>query len=127
MIEATSMLSARVLDLPDNHATRDQLRDMEDTERMIQICDLEAMEQIHAWRETFRPERLVAYASEEVTVTSKSVSAEGAAFRSAGQWYALRFDCDLSPDHQEVEGLRFAVGDPIPRDEWETRGLAEKY
>ncbi|HMB48189.1 MAG TPA: DUF930 domain-containing protein [Afifellaceae bacterium] len=81
------------------------------------------MDQIHAWRDKLRPERLIAYAMAETKTSGHTMQADGGAFRSGGQWYNLRFRCGVTPDHEQVVSFEFRVGDPIPRGEWEKRKL----
>jgi hypothetical protein len=123
MIRPTEMLSAGTLADPRSREARALLATLDDTERMIQLCGLEAMEQVHAWRETFRPTAVVAYAMAEAAVSGDRVDAGGAAFRSGGAWYAIRFRCRLRPDHASVAAFEFKVGAPVPKEKWETFNL----
>jgi hypothetical protein len=123
MIRPTEMLSAGTLADPRSREARALLATLDDTERMIQLCGLEAMEQVHAWRETFRPSAVVAYAMAEAAVSGDRVDAAGAAFRSGGAWYAIRFRCRLRPDHASVAAFEFKVGAPVPEEKWETLNL----
>lgn len=123
MVHAQTMLSARVLADPRSRQARADLATFADSERVIQLCNLEAMEQIAAWDKTFRPDNLVAYARSEETITGNTIKAGGAAFHSGDQWYDLRFDCDLAPGGNTVVALAFEVGKPVPRRDWDTLGL----
>lgn len=123
MIRPRAMLSAAALADPRSRQAREMLPTFDPTERTIQLCDIEAMEQVRAWKPSFRPERLVAYASAEVVVAGDTVRADGAAFFSGGAWYAMRFDCGLSADHLTVVSFAFQVGEPIPRSAWEAHSL----
>jgi hypothetical protein len=122
MIQPTEMLSAGTLADPRSRAARDLLPTLDDTEPMIQLR-LEAMEQVHAWRDTLRPTAVVAYAMAEAAVSGDRVDAGGAAFRSGGAWSGLSFECRLEPDHAAVAAFAFKVGAPVPKDEWEARNL----
>jgi hypothetical protein len=117
------MLSAGTLADPRSGEARRLLATLDDTERMIQLCGLEAMEQVRAWRGTFRPTAVVAYAMAEAAVSGDRVDAGGAAFRSGGSWYAIRFRCRLRPDHASVAAFEFKVGDAVPEEKWETLNL----
>ena len=90
---------------------------------MIQLCDLEAVEQVRAWRADYRPTMVVAYAMADVAVGGAVVEARGAAFRSGADWYRLAFRCRLSPDHRTVTGFAFEVGASVPKDQWEAHSL----
>lgn len=125
LMRATTLMSGTILDDPRNHVTRDALPNLEYTDRMIQLCALEAMEQIHAWKPALEPEWVSAYALADVEVQGDTVRADGAAFRSTGVWRALRFECALSRDHADVVAFAFAVGDAIPYEAWEALDLNE--
>lgn len=121
MIRPTTMLSAR--SLAASRQTRLALRTLAADTRIEQLCGLEAMEQVHAWRRDFQPDRIVVYAMGEPTMTGNLFEANGAAFRSHALWYAVKFSCELTADHARVAGFAFAVGEPVPRDRWEDHGL----
>ena len=126
MIEATTMLSGHTLADPRSRQARDALRSVNGEERMIQLCGLEAMEQVQRWKPDYEPDRVVAYAMSEVKIEGNAVLSDGAAFRSKGAWYALAFRCDLSRDRQQVSAFRFVVGRPIPANLWEARNLSAR-
>ncbi|HVY21373.1 MAG TPA: DUF930 domain-containing protein [Bauldia sp.] len=121
MVHATAMLSAAALASPKSAQARAVLPHLAGDERAVQICNLEAMEQVKAWKPTFDPERIVAYASSEVSVTANAVRTDGAAFLSGGEWYRLRYACGLS--NEKVVSFDFQVGDTIPHDEWDAHHL----
>lgn len=123
MIRPATLLSARRLAAPGSRPAQRALRTLSDDTRAEQLCGLEAMEQVHAWRRDFQPDRLVAYAMGEPKTSGTLVEADGAAFRSRAAWYRIRFRCELTPDYSRVASFAFAVGDPVPREEWEEHGL----
>ncbi|MCY1480875.1 hypothetical protein D9M68_143900 [compost metagenome] len=93
-------------------------------ERIIQICNLEAMEQVHRWRVDFKPDFLVAYAMADIRLAGTNLRADGAAFRSNDRWYNIKFDCEAAPDIKSVVAFEFQVGDEIPESEWEAHFLS---
>ncbi len=123
MIHPSRMLSAAALAGPKSAQAREMLPTFEPTERDIQLCNIEAMEQVHAWQPAFRPERIVAYAMAELAIAGDMIRADGAAFFSGGKWYAMRFDCGLSADHASIVSFGFRVEQPIPRAVWEAHNL----
>lgn len=123
MVHAKTMLSARVLADPRSRQAREDLATFADSERILQLCNLEAMEQIEAWNGTYRPDNLVAYARSEETISGNTIKADGAAFHSGDQWYELRFDCDLAPTRDKVVAFAFEVGKPVPRRDWDRLSL----
>jgi hypothetical protein len=123
MIRPMQMLSARTLADPRSRQARADLATFSSDERMLQLCDLEAMDQIHQWRREFQPDRVVPYALSRERITGTTVAANGAAFRSRKNWYALTFKCELAQDGESVVGFEFLVGDPVPREKWDELGL----
>ncbi|MET3592781.1 MULTISPECIES: DUF930 domain-containing protein [Mesorhizobium] len=123
MIRATEMLSAKTIADPRSRQVRADLATFASDERMTQLCNIEAMDQIHKWRADFQPDRVVAYATAEEKITGTTVMADGAAFRSRRNWYALKFNCALARDGESVIGFEFLVGDPVPREKWDELGL----
>lgn len=123
MVRPSLMLSAQALRAPHNRALRRQLAGLADDEKIAQICDLEAMEQIHLWKPSLQPDRLVDYALSDPRMEGSAFVAKGAAFRSAFQWHEVSYRCELDDARREVVGFTFRVGDPIPRAEWSALNL----
>ncbi|WP_232375794.1 DUF930 domain-containing protein [Mesorhizobium comanense] len=123
MIRPTEMLSAKTLADPRSRQARADLKTFASDERMVQLCDLEAMDQIRRWRADFQPERVVPYATAEEKITGTTIAADGAAFRSRRNWYGLKFRCQLAGDGESVVGFEFLVGDLVPREKWDELGL----
>lgn len=123
MIKASRLMAAAALANPLSRQAREALPHLAEDERVEQLCGLEAMSQIHAWKAEFEPDRLVAYAMAGTKLSGRELLAEGAAFRSKQHWYALRFRCGFTPDRKQVVAFEFRVGDPVPRSQWEMRGL----
>lgn len=127
MVRARRLLSDAVLSNPLSRGAREALRQLEDSERIEQLCNLEAMGQVHAWKAELEPDRVVAYAMEGTKLSRLAMQADGAAFRSKRRWYQLKFRCELSPDRAKVTGFEFMVGEPIPRGEWRARNLPAEH
>ncbi len=123
MIRPTEMLSARTLADPRSRNVRADLASMAGSERQLQICAVEAMDQIRKWQGDFAPDRVVPYATVREKISGTHIDAEGAAFRSKGKWYGLKFSCDLAANGETVTGFAFLVGDPVPRARWDELGL----
>lgn len=125
MVRPTAMLSARELADPRSAEARAMLPRLDDADRMIQLCGIEAMAQVHAWRERYRPDRIVAHAGGEVAIAGDRVDAARAAFRSGDAWYGLAYECRLAPDHATVTAFAFRVRGRVPRAEWAARNLPD--
>lgn len=123
MIRPTRMLSEQALDSPRSRGLRRELARLGEEDRLAQLCDLEAMEQIHAWRPEFQPDRLVDYASGDTSLEGAVFTAKGGAFRSQRHWYEVSYRCELDPPLRKVVGFAFHVGAAIPREDWASYNL----
>lgn len=127
MVKASRMMAAEALAHPLSGQARETLPFLAADERAEQLCGLEAMSQIHAWKSDFEPDRVTAYAKGATKLVGRALIADGAAFRSKRRWYDLNFRCELSPDQAAVVAFAFRVGDPVPRSQWAKLGLPERY
>ncbi|MGO4707064.1 DUF930 domain-containing protein [Microvirga sp. 2MCAF38] len=125
-IRATKILSGDVLSHPLSRKLKAMLPLFGEETRLEQLCGLEAMAQIAALKE-FQPDRVVAYAMSDSKITKTSVLADGAAFRSNGTWYNLKFKCGLKAGRQNVESFEFQIGDAIPKSAWEAHNLPARF
>ena len=118
MIHAASVLSTRVLDDPRNRQARDALPGLAPGERILQVCNLEAIEQVAAWDPGFEPDYIIAYAMADISMSPQEIRADVGAMHSGHDWYAIRYRCMVSPDRSKVVAFDFKVGDPIPESDW---------
>ena len=121
---ATQMLSSSELADPKNKSVAPKLAGVEPKTALEQICDFEAILQIGRIETDFAPDSVVAYAMRETQTSKDLIVADGAAFRSRGRWYNLRFKCQFSARRQRVIAFEFVVGDAVPRAEWSEHALA---
>ena len=127
MVKANRMMATDALAHPLSRQARDMLPRLAPDERVEQLCGLEAMSQIHAWKTDFEPDRVTAYAKGATKLAGLTLLAESAAFRSKRRWYDLTFRCELSPDHAAVVAFAFRVGNAVPKGQWARLGLPEQY
>lgn len=125
MIRASRLMAADALANPLSRQARELLPQLAADERVEQLCGLEAMNQIHAWKSEFQPDRVTAYARSDVKLSGRTIQAEGAVFRSGKRWYDLSFRCEFSPDRSRVVAFEFRVGEPVPRALWRQLNLPE--
>lgn len=118
MIQARKILSDLALADPRSRQARKMLPLLGRGERMEQLCNIEAMAQLRAWNHELEPDLTIAYARVETKTADASVMADGAAFRSRKQWFALKYRCDLTADRAKVSAFAFQAGATIPRNEW---------
>ncbi len=112
-----------LLDAPENKELKESLPLFAPSEQREQLCNLEVMEQIQIWDDKFNPVRVVAFAFKDPAVRGNSITAEGAAFRSRGEWYKLEYQCTFNPSTNLVTALDFLVGKRIPYEKWEDHFL----
>ena len=117
-MRATDMLSGKVLADPRSREALRQFKQLAPADRIEQICNLEAMQQVHHWKADFAPEFVVAYAASDPIRSARSIEARGAAFLSRSHWYAIDFLCIVTDDLQAVASFEFKVGREIPEDKW---------
>ncbi|MBD9651792.1 DUF930 domain-containing protein [Ensifer sp. ENS09] len=123
MVQAKRFFSAAILADSRSRQALEGLSQLTADERIVQLCNLEAMEQVHRWRVDFNPDLLVAYATSNILLTGRDLRADGAAFRSRGRWFNIKFGCAVAPDIKSVVRFEFQVGDEIPKSEWEAHFL----
>ncbi|AHK44719.1 MULTISPECIES: DUF930 domain-containing protein [Ensifer] len=123
MVHAQNLYSAGILASPRSRQARKGLAQLAPEERVVQLCNLEAMEQVHRWKADLDPDYLVAYALSGVKFSGETLKTNGGAFRSKRQWWRIAYSCSVTPDRTTVVGFDFKVGDAIPREQWQDLGL----
>ncbi|MGO7990149.1 DUF930 domain-containing protein [Rhizobium leguminosarum] len=122
-VEARQLFSDKVLADPRSRRAREALRGLAGSERNLQLCDLEALEQVRRAQPAMAPDALAPYAMAAEKVSGNSVEVKGGAFRSKRKWYNIQFKCELDAGSGKVVSFAFLVGDAIPRDEWQEHNL----
>ena len=125
-VKPTHMLSQDVLADRRSLQARLALAQLSPAEQVEQLCNIEAMAQVGHWNGSLHPDRVVAYAMADTQLKENAFSADGAAVHSQRDWYRLKFQCGLTPDHTKVVNFEFTMGDPIPRKDWTEYGLPEE-
>ncbi len=95
-----------------------QLNALAPEERLEQRCDIEAMERIAKEQKGMKPDKVIAYAFGDPDVGSDTIKASGAVFRSAGEWYRLRYKCQVSSGTLGIRDFDYKVGDKVPESQW---------
>ncbi|MGO6966561.1 DUF930 domain-containing protein [Rhizobium leguminosarum] len=122
-VEARQLFSDKVLADPRSRRAREALRGLAGSERNLQLCDLEALEQVRRAQPAMAPDALAPYAMAAEKVSGNSVEVKGGAFRSKRKWYNIQFKCELDAGSGKIVSFAFLVGDAIPRDEWQEHNL----
>lgn len=123
LVQAKELFSKKTLASPRSRKAREMLGTLSGGERNLQLCNLEALEQINRLRPGSAPDLVAPYAMKAEKVKGTSVEVEGGAFRSKRNWFNIRFNCEVDPTGQAVVAFAFAIGDAIPRAEWQEHNL----
>ena len=127
MTKATQLFATSILKEPSSAKIRKTLSTFADSEKLVQLCNMEGLEQIRRANPKFNPDVLVSYAMSDTTVEGMTLIADGGAFHTGKSWYAIRLRCTVSPDYGGVDDFQFAIGVPIPRNEWGSHNLPVQY
>ena len=120
---ATTLYAARLLQRPDMAQVRRGLAGVTPGERLVQLCNIEALEQIRLAAPQYDPDTMVSYAMADPVVSGLMLTALGGAFRSRRLWYGVSFECRAAPRLDGVTSFAFRLGEPIPQSEWEAHNL----
>ncbi|MBB2753800.1 UNVERIFIED_ORG: hypothetical protein GGI57_004529 [Rhizobium aethiopicum] len=122
-VAASRLFSDKVLADPRSRRAREALRGLAGSERNLQLCDLEALEQVRHARPDMRPDLLAPYAMAPEKISGNSVEVRGGALRSNRAWYNIQFKCGLDAGSGKVTSFALLVGDAIPQGEWQAHDL----
>ncbi|WP_436252068.1 DUF930 domain-containing protein [Neorhizobium sp. LjRoot104] len=124
-LAALALLSALPAHALDARIVR-QLDALAPDERREQRCDIEAMDRIKQDNKgEFKPDKVIAYTFGDPIEAGNAIRAPGAVFRSAGDWYRLRYKCETGDEGLKVMSFDYKIGSKIPREEWEKYYLYE--
>ena len=124
-VHATRFFAAAILAAPENRRIREALPTLGHDERIVQLCNIEGLEQIRRADPRRDPDTLVAYAMGDTSIAGGVLTALGGAFRSRRNWYRASFRCAVATDFSHVEAFDLTLGEPIPREQWESHDLSE--
>lgn len=120
---ATKLYAAAMLKRPDMASVRRSFGTLASSEQLMQICNIEALEQIRLAAPQYDPDTMVSYAMAQPITSGLMLSALGGAFRSRRQWFNVSFQCIASPTLDGVDSFSFKLGEAIPESEWEEHYL----
>ena len=126
MIPATRFLASDILSDPENQQVRDTLTLLDRSERITQLCNIEALEQLHLLHPDQLPDSLDPSAMAETSVKDLTLEAPGGAYRLNQKWYEIRVSCTVASDYLSVSAFAFAPGPAIPKDQWESHNLIDE-
>jgi hypothetical protein len=91
--------------------------------RSHQACILRGLPVLRKQPALRRADRMKTSIFRPAVLDGTRLAATGGAVRSAGNWYALSFTCDLSNDWTKATSFTFHLGNKIPQADWERLGL----
>ena len=89
-------------------------------DRIIQICGIEALEQVRRHQPGAFPDML---AREGGSVSTSGLTVSDGAFRSQRKWYAIDFTCKVDAETMVIGSFSYNIGRAIPEKEWAGRQL----
>ncbi len=89
-------------------------------DRIIQICGIEALEQVRRHKPGAFPDML---AREGGSVSATGLTVSDGAFRSQRKWYAIDFICKANAETMVIDAFSYNIGSAIPEAEWTRRQL----
>jgi hypothetical protein len=120
-IQATQFFAGKIL--AEDGEIAAALPTLGNDERVIQLCSIEALEQIKSAKPEYAPDTLVAYAFGDMNVAAGILTAPGAAFRSRRRWWNVSLTCAVAPNFTAVTAFEFTLGDEIPEADWDAHFL----
>jgi hypothetical protein len=122
---ASRLYSAALLAGPHNRSARQAMNQLAPDERIIQLCNVEAMAQVRHANPALKPDYVIAYALTDLQIADHQLVADGGAFLSHRNWYALAFRCTVSADRQRVASFAYRVGSAVPKALWAAHNLTD--
>ena len=101
----------------------DTLMKLEPEERAHQACILRGIDTLKRSKKLSRIDRLKTSILSRATFDGSTVVAKGAAVRAHGQWYHLKFTCDVGQDQLKATSFDYELGAEIAEDRYEDLGL----
>ena len=120
---ATTFFAGSLLAEPASAKLRGAMGTLAQPERVVQLCDIEAMEQVRRARPDYDPDMVVPYAMADTELHNGTLTATGGAFRSRREWYEISFRCTPTHDLGQVQAFEFTLGAAIPHELWEAHYL----
>ncbi|MEI2298615.1 DUF930 domain-containing protein [Ensifer sp. MJa1] len=120
LTEAKELYSAKSIADP---RVKQALINLPVKKRILQLCNLEALEQIRSQRPDTPPEGLVPFGPKGGFITKNRMDASGGAYQNKANWYDVDFKCVVNEDATEVTSFSIAIGGQVPKAAWRQRRL----
>lgn len=99
------------------------LRKLEPGERARQACIFAGLRAVARDPRLRQADRMKSSIFSQAELDGTHLVAKGGAVRTKGHWYALSFECNLTPDFMKASNFAFTLGSEIPQPKWEVLGL----
>ena len=120
MTEAKTHYSKKMLSDP---RVKQALGQLPPERRIVQICSIEALEQVrHARPEAF-PDLLVPFSTGGGLISDHVLDAKGGAFRTQDGWFDIAYRCQVDAETTRIASFRYEIGGAVPRSDWARRKL----
>ncbi|WP_156943441.1 hypothetical protein M728_004689 (plasmid) [Ensifer sp. WSM1721] len=123
LVEAQELYSGNALSDP---RVKQALGRLPPKKRILQLCSIEALEQVRRQRPDAFPDMLVPFGPTGGFISAAGLSASGGAFRSRAKWYEIDFKCEVNTETNAIASFSFALGGAIPASEWSARQLPKE-
>lgn len=119
-VEAAELFSAKSITDP---RVKQVMGQLPVKKRILQLCSIEALEQIRHQRPKDFPDMLVPFGPSGGFIGKDQIDASGGAYRSKGNWYDVDFKCKVDLETVEVVSFSYAIGGIVPEMTWKSRKL----
>ncbi|MDI7860937.1 DUF930 domain-containing protein [Rhizobiaceae bacterium n13] len=120
MKKAKSIYSTKMLADP---RVKQALGRLPPERRIVQLCSIEALEQIRRSRANSFPDLLVPFGISRGLIEDHVLNATGGAYRSHSNWFNVDFRCEVDADTTRIVAFSFNIGSAVPKSEWPARRL----
>jgi hypothetical protein len=100
-----------------------QLQRLDPEERAHQVCVIKGVDTIRHDKKFPKADRINTSITGRAAFNGTRVATKGAALRANNHWYALKFNCDVTPDQMKALSFTYEIGAEIPEDKWNDLGL----
>ncbi|NKK71381.1 DUF930 domain-containing protein, partial [Rhizobium leguminosarum bv. viciae] len=120
MTKAKTLFSENAMASP---MIRTAINNLPRGERINQLCQTELRQQLIHSPMRYQPLYLPSFP--RAGANGNVLDGRGGAFQNFGLWYNVTFTCEVDADARKVISFGFDVGDPVPKNQWKSRGFPE--
>ncbi|NVK33109.1 MAG: DUF930 domain-containing protein [Rhodobacteraceae bacterium] len=122
---AKSFFAASAIRTQDDAETREQFENTQNQERVVQLCNAEAMEQVANWKNEIKPSLLMPYARKAIKWSGRKLEVRGGVLHGAPGWFRIWYNCTVTEDLKEISSFSFRLGNKLTQDEVEWFSLSD--